>query len=70
MSVACQMSQFSVYNFLVICLVNICAKFSFSCDQEMIQQDALRTSPAVSLRYPDRNVAVVLCFKVEIFKGM
>lgn len=70
MSVACQVSQFSVYNFLVICQANICAKFSFSCDQEVIQQDALRTSPAVSPQHPDRNVVIVLCFKVEIFKGM
>lgn len=69
MSLACQVSQFSVYDFLVICQVNICAKFSFSCDQEVIQQEALRTSPAVSPQLPDGNVAIVLCFKVEIIKG-
>lgn len=70
MSVACQVSHFSVYNVLVICQVSICAKFSFSCDQEVIQEDALRTSSTLSPQCSARNVAIVLCFKEEIFEGM
>lgn len=66
---ACQGSHCSVYNLLVICQVNIGAKFIFSCDQEMMQEDALRTSLAISAQHSDRNGAIILCFKKEIFQG-
>jgi len=65
--VCCQVSHSGVYNLLVICQVDLCAKFSFSYDQEVIREDALRTSLVVS---PDKNVVIVLCFKENIFKGM
>lgn len=42
----CQVSRFRVYNLLVTCQVKVCAKFSFSCDEEVIEEDALRTSLA------------------------
>lgn len=45
----CQVSRFRVYNLLVTCQVKVCAKFSFSCDEEVIEEDVLRTSQASPL---------------------
>lgn len=57
-------------NLLVVCQVNLSAKISFLCDQEVKhEEDALRTSPAISPQHANRNVAIVSCSKDDIFKG-